>query len=85
MILHGNCLDQLKKIEDNSLDSLVTDPPYGLSQITESDTKQALQSWLSGQNYEHSKRGFMGKKWDSNVSCFCQSHITEPAKAGSVM
>lgn len=29
-IYHGNCLDELKKIPDNSIDSIVTDPPYGL-------------------------------------------------------
>ena len=27
----GDCLDSLKTIEDNSVDSIVTDPPYGLS------------------------------------------------------
>jgi DNA modification methylase len=27
----GNCLDVLKELEDNSIDSIVTDPPYGLS------------------------------------------------------
>jgi transcriptional regulator with XRE-family HTH domain len=27
----GNCLDVLKDFEDNSIDSIVTDPPYGLS------------------------------------------------------
>lgn len=31
MILHGDCLEQLKTLEDNSVDSIVTDPPYGLS------------------------------------------------------
>ena len=25
------------------------------------------------------------KKWDKKLACFCQSHITESAKAGSVM
>lgn len=29
-ILHGDCLAQLKKLPDNSVDSIVTDPPYGL-------------------------------------------------------
>ena len=28
---HGDCLDVLKTLPDNSIDSLVTDPPYGLS------------------------------------------------------
>jgi len=27
----GNCLDVLKELENNSIDSIVTDPPYGLS------------------------------------------------------
>lgn len=30
-LLNGNCLEQLKNINDNSIDSIVTDPPYGLS------------------------------------------------------
>ena len=27
----GDCLEVLKELEDNSIDSIVTDPPYGLS------------------------------------------------------
>ena len=27
-IIHGDCLDKLKELEDNSIDSIVTDPPY---------------------------------------------------------
>ena len=31
-VLHqGDCLDILRTIPDNSIDSVVTDPPYGLS------------------------------------------------------
>lgn len=30
-VLHGDCLDVLKTLADNSVDSIVTDPPYGLS------------------------------------------------------
>ena len=30
MILRGNCLDTLKTLPDNSVDSIVTDPPYEL-------------------------------------------------------
>ena len=30
-IINGDCLDVLKELEDNSVDSIVTDPPYGLS------------------------------------------------------
>ena len=31
MILHGDCLDVLRGMADNSVDSIVTDPPYGLA------------------------------------------------------
>lgn len=30
-LIHGDCLEKLKALEDNSIDSVVTDPPYGLS------------------------------------------------------
>lgn len=30
-LIHGDCLEELKKLPDNSVDSVVTDPPYGLS------------------------------------------------------
>ena len=30
-LLNGNCLHVLKILKDNSIDSIVTDPPYGLS------------------------------------------------------
>lgn len=31
MILRGDCLERMKELPDNSVDSIVTDPPYGLS------------------------------------------------------
>lgn len=31
MIIHGDCLRELKAMSDSSVDSIVTDPPYGLS------------------------------------------------------
>ena len=30
-LIHGDCLEKLKQLEDNSVDSVVTDPPYGIS------------------------------------------------------
>lgn len=29
-VIHGDCLDELKQMEDNSIDAIVTDPPYGI-------------------------------------------------------
>ena len=30
-LILGNCLEKLKELEDNSVDAIVTDPPYGIS------------------------------------------------------
>jgi site-specific DNA-methyltransferase (adenine-specific) len=30
-LLNGDCLEQMKQLPDNSVDSIVTDPPYGIS------------------------------------------------------
>ena len=30
-LINGNCLEKIKEMPDNSVDSIVTDPPYGLS------------------------------------------------------
>ena len=30
-LFHGDCLKVLSEMKDNSIDSIVTDPPYGLS------------------------------------------------------
>ncbi len=29
--IHGDCLDEMRKMDDNSIDFIVTDPPYGIS------------------------------------------------------
>ena len=52
-------------IADNSIDAIVTDPPYGLSK--EPDAAEVLRHWLNGDDYNHTGSGFMGKKWDSFV------------------
>jgi len=65
MILKGDCLDRLKELPDNSVDSVVTDPPYGLSK--EPDIEEVLTKWINGEPYDHGHGGFMGKRWDSFV------------------
>lgn len=64
-LLLGDCLERLKELPDNSIDSIVTDPPYGLSK--QPDMMEVLQHWLAGEDYKHNGKGFMGKEWDSFV------------------
>lgn len=64
-ILHGDALTALRVLPDNSVDAIVTDPPYGLSK--EPDIAEVLTHWLAGDDYTHTGRGFMGTSWDSFV------------------
>jgi len=67
-LLLGNCLDILKQLPDNCIDSVVTDPPYGLSNHDESIIREVFQKWLSGDdNYIPPLKGFMSKEWDAFV------------------
>ncbi len=65
VVILGDCLDVLRELPDNSIDSVVTDPPYGLSK--EPNIEEVLTKWLAGEDYEHRGGGFMGKTWDSFV------------------
>ena len=63
----GDCLDVLKDMESESVDAVVCDPPYGLSNHRTEDVAACLNAWLSGLPYKGNKPGFMGKIWDSWV------------------
>lgn len=68
-IRHGDCLEVLRDLPDNSVDSIVTDPPYGLSNTKPAQVADVLKAWVTGDTVSvPAKRGgFMGKDWDSFV------------------
>lgn len=65
-LMVGDSLARLKELPDNSIDSIVTDPPYGLGK--EPDALQMLTDWIETGHHEiKSKGGFMNKEWDAFV------------------
>lgn len=66
-LLSGDCLTVLRTLPDNSVDAIVTDPPYGLSDYTTADLQDCMRAWLSGEPYRPKRRGFMGREWDAFV------------------
>ena len=68
-IRHGDCLEVLRSMEDNSVDSVTTDPPYGLSNTKPAQVADVLAAWVTGETeaVPAKKGGFMGKDWDSFV------------------
>jgi DNA modification methylase len=66
MTLHcGDSLAYLQTLPDNSVDAVVTDPPYGLG--TPPDPATVLAAWLDTGHHEVKGGGFMGKAWDAFV------------------
>jgi DNA modification methylase len=66
LVMYGDAIKRLKELPDNSVDSIVTDPPYGLS-----DNKyvaDTIAKWINGErDFIPDGKGFMGKAWDSFV------------------
>lgn len=59
-ILLGDCLDVLKTLPDESVHSVVTDPPYGLG--TREPTSDEIIAYLQGGELDTSG-DFMGRDW----------------------
>jgi DNA modification methylase len=68
VVLHGgDCLDILATLPADSVDAVVTDPPYHLASIVKRFGKDGAAP-ASGNGatgvYKRASRGFMGKTWD---------------------
>ena len=61
----GDNIEVLKTFPDNSIDSVVTDPPYGLGK--EPNAVELLKDWVEKGYHEITGKGFMGKEWDAFV------------------
>ena len=67
-LLHGNCFEELKNMPDNSITTIITDPPYGLGEIK--DIGGLLGEWIDKGVHSDSKtsgKGFLSKEWDKSV------------------
>ena len=55
-------------MQDNSIDAIITDPPYGLVSIQKRFGKEGSASAKYGKDgsFARLSGGFMGKKWDGS-------------------
>jgi DNA modification methylase len=60
-VLHGNCLEVMKTLPDNSIDAIVSDPPYGLGD--HQPTREDIIKYLQGSSL-NTGGDFMGKDWE---------------------
>ncbi len=76
VVLHQNdCRDVLRGLADNSIDSVVTDPPYALVSIQKRFGKPG--SAPTKDVYGRGAAGFMGKQWDTGEVAFSEEFWAE--------
>lgn len=65
----GDNIQWLKTLPNDSVDSVLTDPPYGLTSIVKRFGKANSKDAQYGTDgvFKRSSKGFMGKEWDSDV------------------
>lgn len=67
-VYQGDCIAELRKFESGSVDSIVTDPPYGLSKTDPKRVAETIAEWAGGNTgYTPGGKGFMGQAWDAFV------------------
>jgi site-specific DNA-methyltransferase (adenine-specific) len=71
-LILGDCLDKIKELEEDSIDSIVTDPPYHLTSIVKRFGKEGSAPAKPGKDGSFSRlsRGFMGQEWDGGDIAF---------------
>jgi len=67
LIIHGDSLEELRALADESIDAVVTDPPYGLGNTSPAQVAECLKAWSAGETWTPKGSGFMGKSWDAWV------------------
>lgn len=69
--LHASdCRDVMRALPDESVDAVVTDPPYALVSIVKRFGKLGSAATKDGDVYSRSSAGFMGKQWDTGEAAF---------------
>jgi site-specific DNA-methyltransferase (adenine-specific) len=67
---HGDSRDVLKTLPSESIDSVVTDPPYALVSIVKRFGADAAAPSCGGDVYARASAGFMGQRWDTGETAF---------------
>ncbi len=72
MVINADCIEHMNTMPPDSVDSIVTDPPYHLTSIVKRFGKEGSAPAQFGTDgaYARASRGFMGKEWDGGDIAF---------------
>lgn len=73
----GDCRAVLRAMPDNSVDAVVTDPPYALVSIQKRFGGENAKPANDGDVYARASAGFMGKAWDTGEVAFADTFWRE--------
>jgi DNA modification methylase len=65
LLYNADCREVLRSRPDNSVDSVVTDPPYALVSIVKRFGSANAAPAKGNEAYMRASAGFMGKQWDT--------------------
>ncbi|MDE2104329.1 MAG: site-specific DNA-methyltransferase [Patescibacteria group bacterium] len=68
----GDCIDVMAAMPENSVDAIITDPPYHLTSIVKRFGSDGASEAKEGQTgaFKRASAGFMGKQWDGGDIAF---------------
>jgi len=68
----GSCIDVMATLPENSVDTIITDPPYHLTSITKrfGGKNAAPAQFGTDGAFARASKGFMGKTWDGGDIAF---------------
>ena len=66
-LYQADCLQALKELEEGSIDSIITDPPYALTSTTKPRIDQSGDKEVPFIRQQSRAGGFMGMAWDSEI------------------
>ena len=71
-VINADCIEHMNTMPPDSVDSIVTDPPYHLTSIVKRFGKEGSAPAQFGTDgaYARASRGFMGKEWDGGDIAF---------------
>jgi DNA modification methylase len=87
-LYHGSCLDVLATLPENSVDTVITDPPYHLTSGKNGGTGAASLNPNSQAGRSRIGTGFMGKAWDGGDVAFrpeTWAAVLRVAKPGAML
>lgn len=78
----GDCMDMLDELPSNSVDAVLTDPPYVLESVVKRFGKQGSKAAKHGTDglYKRSSEAFVGAQWDTGEVVFNPEFWKEVAR-----